>query len=111
MRLLMIVTAALLAAASPALAQGLGPPGVPTYGPFQRPGLSPYLNLLRDNNANNQFGNGGAAANYFLGVLPEQQRRANATEFSQRIGELDERTRPDGPISTGTAPLPNTTRR
>jgi hypothetical protein len=112
MRLLMIVSVAgLLGLASPASAQMVGPPRVPTYGPFTRPGLSPYLNLLRnDNGFNNNFA-GAAAANYYLGTVPEFQRRANAADFSEAIGVLDERTRPDRPITTGTAPQQNTLRR
>src|SRR5258708_2916627 len=113
MRLLMIVSVAgLLGLASPASAQMLGPPRVPTYGPFQRPGLSPYLNLIRNNSNNNSnFFSGAAAANYFLGTVPEFQRRANAAEFSEQIGVLEERTRPEGPIMSGTAPQQNTLRR
>src|SRR3954469_14020477 len=54
----------------------------PLYGPGYRPQLSPYLNLLRG---------GDPAANYYLGTLPEMQRRANAQTFSSEISELDRR--------------------
>jgi hypothetical protein len=54
---------------------GIGSP----YGP---PLLSPYLNLLRG---------GDPAANYFLGVVPEMQRRDYNALFSNAIGQLDRR--------------------
>jgi hypothetical protein len=57
-------------------------PAAPNYGPGYRPQLSPYLNLLRG---------GDPAANYYLGTLPEFQRRANAQQFSSEINELDRR--------------------
>jgi hypothetical protein len=41
------------------------------------------LNLIRG---------GDPAANYYLGTLPEFQRRANAQTFSTEINELDRRT-------------------
>jgi hypothetical protein len=44
--------------------------------------LSPYLNMLRG---------GNPAANYFLGVLPEFQRRQNARVFGAAIQNLDQR--------------------
>ena len=58
------------------------PPSAPNYGPGYRPQLSPYLNLIRG---------GDPAANYYLGTLPEFQRRANAQLFSTEISELDRR--------------------
>ena len=54
---------------------GIGSP----YGP---PLLSPYLNLLRG---------GDPASNYFLGVVPEMQRRDYNVLFSNAIGQLDRR--------------------
>jgi hypothetical protein len=51
--------------------------------PYGTPRLSPYLNLLRG---------GNTAANYFLGVVPEVERRANARLFGTEIGELARRT-------------------
>jgi hypothetical protein len=58
-------------------------PTRPNYGPGYRPQLSPYLNLIRG---------GDPAANYYLGTLPEFQRRQNAQLFSTEISELDRRT-------------------
>jgi hypothetical protein len=61
------------------------PFGRPTWGPGYRPQLSPYLNLLRG---------GDPAANYFLGTVPEQQRRANAQFFRQQLLDLEAKTGP-----------------
>jgi hypothetical protein len=58
------------------------PPSRPNYGPGYRPQLSPYLNLIRG---------GDPAANYYLGTLPEFQRRSNAQLFSSEISDLDRR--------------------
>jgi len=96
-------------AASPATAfaqQGgypYGPPRAPAYGPGYRPGLSPYLNITR--------GGGDPAVNYFLGTIPEFQRRANAQMFSSQIAELE--TRPPAVAGAATDadlfnPLPST---
>src|SRR6516225_5942547 len=80
MRLVPLALAALvLAGAGTARAQFL-PPSRPNYGPGYRPQLSPYLNLLRG---------GDPASNYFLGVIPEQQRRANNQLFRQEISALE----------------------
>src|SRR3954453_72218 len=81
----LISAAALLAAARPASAQFYNPAaaGQPMYGPGYRPGLSPYLNLLRGNDP---------AVNYYLGTIPEFQRRANAQAFSSAILDLEART-------------------
>src|SRR5258708_27378223 len=51
---------------------------------FTRPGpnLSPYLNLLRG---------GNPAANYYLGVIPEVERRNNAAAFRAGIQDLSQR--------------------
>ena len=57
------------------------PYGYPQYGPM-RPQLSPYLNLLRG---------GNPAANYYGGVLPERQRRAQAYQFGSEIQDLERR--------------------
>jgi hypothetical protein len=72
----------LLLAAGSASAQVTVPYGAPAYGPFYQPMLSPWLNLLRG---------GDPAANYFLGVLPEMQRRQNARVFGAAIQTLDQR--------------------
>jgi hypothetical protein len=51
----------------------------PGYPP-PRPQLSPYLNLLRS---------GDPAANYYLGTVPEQQRREQAQQFGSDIRSLE----------------------
>ena len=58
----------------------------PTYRPStqlgpRQPLLSPYLNLLRG---------GDPAANYYLGTIPERQRRQNAALFSSQIESLEQ---------------------
>lgn len=60
---------ALLGIASPAPAQFTQNP--PVVAPYSRPALSPYLNLLRG---------GDPAANYYLGVLTEYDRRFQLTQ-------------------------------
>jgi hypothetical protein len=71
-----------------ALVLGLGVPGLqssanaqprPGYGPGvsrvnRPPTQSPYLNLLRG---------GSPAANYYMGVRPERERRVTAAEVTQ----------------------------
>jgi hypothetical protein len=53
----------------------------PRYGPGYQTQLSPYLNMLRG---------GDAAANYFLGVLPEQQRRQDRNRiYGQMQGMMN----------------------
>jgi hypothetical protein len=54
-----------------------------TYGPFSRPALSPYLNLIRG---------GDPAANYYLGVVPERDRRANTVQFGAQLLDLEARS-------------------
>src|SRR5215211_5103172 len=49
------------------------------FNPLDRPALSPYLNLLRG---------GNPAANYYLGVLPERQRRLDAALYGEAIQDL-----------------------
>ncbi len=49
----------------------------PPVGPGPRPALSPYLNLLRG---------GNPAANYYLGVLPEFDRRNFEARMSAQPG-------------------------
>ena len=51
----------------------------PVIGAYARPGLSPYLNLLRG---------GSPAANYYLGVVPERQRRAAEALLGSSILDL-----------------------
>jgi len=106
MRTLLIVTAALMFA--PAAQAQVGPRRPPVYGPGYRPNLSPYLNLLRG---------GDPSSNYFLGTLPEFQRRSNAATFRQAIADLDAITAPKPeeyeedltPVQSGTRPYVNTT--
>ncbi|HZY85543.1 MAG TPA: hypothetical protein VFE78_11985 [Gemmataceae bacterium] len=73
--------AGVVLAGAPARAQMTFPYSRPNYGPGYSPQLSPYLNFLRG---------GDPAANYFLGTLPEFQRRANAKQFGSAINALDQ---------------------
>lgn len=57
-------------------AQTFGQP----YSPRARPGLSPYLNLLRG---------GNPAANYYMGVVPEVNQRAINRQFGTAIQDLE----------------------
>jgi hypothetical protein len=54
----------------------------PRYGVGYQPPLSPYLNLLRG---------GNQAANYFLGTVPEIERRQNSQLFRSALLELDQK--------------------
>jgi hypothetical protein len=94
---LAVLVAALAACPGTAFAQPggypYGPPRGPAYGPGYRPGLSPYLNITR--------GGGDPAVNYFLGTIPEFQRRANAQLFSSQIADLE--TRPPAVGAGGVA--------
>jgi hypothetical protein len=56
----------------------------PQFGPGYQTMLSPYLNFLRNN----------PAANYFLGVLPEDQRRQYSNQFRGNISNLQILTSP-----------------
>jgi hypothetical protein len=80
----------ILASAAPAQPSSNQQYNLNLYGPglvspynssFTRPGpnLSPYLNLLRG---------GNPAANYYLGVVPEVERRNNAAAFRAGIQDL-----------------------
>ena len=113
MRTLLAATLALALAPCAAQAQfnpNYRPPIIPGsyYNSFsQRPGLSPYLNLLRG---------GSPAANYYLGTRPEQQRRAQAALFNNEIGDLQDRSRVAGEdltaspiVRSGTIPYLNNT--
>ena len=83
----------LLGVSGPAAAQFASPLGgyaprmnlpynpAPAYGPGYQTQLSPYLNFLRG---------GDPAANFYLGVLPEMQRRTNAAQFRGAIGSLQQ---------------------
>jgi hypothetical protein len=69
---------------SPAQGGPFGGGGFGAGNPYGRPQLSPYLNLLRG---------GNPAANYYLGVIPERERRSNAAMFGSAINDLEWRTR------------------
>jgi hypothetical protein len=56
--------------------------GRPYPGPGSQPALSPYLKLLQG---------GSPAVNYYLGVLPEIERRNSEALFGAAIGDLDRR--------------------
>ena len=78
-RLALALPALLLLAPASASAQQYGYPG--SYAnTLNRPQLSPYLNLLRG---------GNVASNYYLGTIPEQQRRANDAIFRAQIRTLE----------------------
>jgi hypothetical protein len=74
-----------LLATQRASAQYRQPAYGPGYGSYGRngPALSPYLNLTRG---------GNPAANYFLGVLPEIDRRATTLQQARELSELERRT-------------------
>jgi hypothetical protein len=72
----------LFASAGEAAAQGTAARR-PNFGPYWRPQLTPYLNLARG---------GNPAVNYFLGTLPEQDRRYNYDFLRGSLQELDSRT-------------------
>jgi len=64
---------------------------IPAQGPGSQPLLSPYLYL-----GNQNFGTTGTttnvanpALNYFLGTIPEQQRRYNAAAVSNEFFQLE----------------------
>ena len=50
--------------------------------PYARPQLSPYLNLLRG---------GSPSANYYLGVIPERDRRRNERALGTAVQDLERR--------------------
>src|SRR5262245_12615133 len=81
---LLTAAALLLLAAPAAFAQQsryANPAG--SYGPYARPALSPYLNMIRG---------GDPAANYYLGVVPERERRALNVQFGSELQDLEQRT-------------------
>ena len=59
------------------------PANRPAYGPT-RPQLSPYLNFFRG---------GNPATNYYLGVVPEFDRRQNQRQFGTALQDLERRPR------------------
>jgi hypothetical protein len=66
MRMRLLLVAALMSVAQTTMAQSVFRANPPVVAPYSRPALSPYLNLLRG---------GDPAANYYLGVLTEYDRR------------------------------------
>ena len=60
-----------------------GPLVRPGLYPAGTPGLSPYLDLTRG---------GNRATNYFLGTIPEIERRRNAAVFGSAILDLERRS-------------------
>jgi hypothetical protein len=60
-----------------------GPLSRPGLYPAGTPGLSPYLDLTRG---------GNRATNYFLGTIPEIERRRNAAVFGSAILDLERRS-------------------
>lgn len=58
-------------------------PGTNRYGGRAR--LSPYLNLIRNNDINVDAG-----INYFLGVVPERERRYDQQLTNQRIRSIEQ---------------------
>jgi hypothetical protein len=58
------------------------PYNAPQYGVGYHPPLSPYLDLLRG---------GNIASNYFLGTIPEIERRQNAQLFQTELFKLDQK--------------------
>jgi hypothetical protein len=87
---------------------GFKPLQPPQWGPGYRTPLSPYLKLTLP---------GDPATNYFLGTIPEFQRRQNAADFRADIEDLytrdrllgEELPRPRPPIPSGTYSLLNNT--
>ena len=63
----------------------------PQVSPYGSGGISPYLNLLRG---------GSPAANYYLGVIPEVERRNNAAQFAAGINDLYRRS--EAPLQEAT---------
>src|SRR5262245_9534605 len=99
-RLLLAAVLLATAAADSAHAQGhtgIGAPRPHTGQPaFNRPRLSPYLNLARS-----QFGgNDLSAVDYYLGTLPEIYRRRDTATLYSDINRLDAR------IDQGLSSLP-----
>src|ERR1700733_13231450 len=66
----------------------------PSYGNYGRsgPALSPWLNLTRG---------GNPAANYFLGVLPEMDYRANKAVVNSTLTDLERRVETPLPTLPG----------
>lgn len=80
MRFLGVSFLIVLGLASPSLAQ----PMVPGGG-YQKPTVSPYINLVRGNS-----GVSNAALNYFGVVRPEQAFRSQATMLQQQLAQTNQ---------------------
>jgi hypothetical protein len=98
---LLLAAVVLLAPAGSVHAQGYTPYRQ-GYGAYSRPLLSPYLNMLRG---------GDPAANYYLGVIPEIDRRTNYARVRNNILNIeqqieDQQAVPGSPALT--APLKST---
>ncbi len=89
MRTLLLLVFVAIAGAGLAHGQQFGQYPVPNWGPGYRGNISPYLNIIRNNNNQNL----NAGINYYLGTRAEQQRRANAQEFRDEIEALPLRDR------------------
>ena len=89
---------ALFLAAGEAPAQSLPPylSNRPNYGVGFRPRLSPYLDLA----------NGGdPAVNYYLGTLPELERRSTQRLYGQAISGLEQQALQPPPVAAADADL------
>jgi hypothetical protein len=77
-----------------------GPIYRPGLYPYGTPGLSPYLDLTRG---------GNRATNYFLGTIPEIERRRNTAVFGAAIQDLERRSVVTEPSADELVPtLPST---
>src|SRR5579872_897722 len=81
-RLVAIAAAVLLLTASQAWAQGMSATR-PNFAPYWRQPLTPYLNLARG---------GSNAINFYLGTIPEQERRSNFNFLSNELQDVETRT-------------------
>jgi hypothetical protein len=87
---LTVLVAALATGAAMAQAPAVSPR--PQVGAGSRPGLSPYLNLIRG---------GNTAANYYLGTRPEIQRRNDSITLRNTLNEIDQQ-RQGNPVPAAT---------
>jgi hypothetical protein len=88
---------------------------IPSQGVGTQPLLNPFLNLGNSNNLNGVGGVGtnNSAIQYFLGTIPEQQRRANAAVINNEFYQLEGAAgvapgRTPDEIDTLLQPLPGT---
>src|SRR5262245_50748793 len=81
-----VLMAAIMFVLAPAVAHAQFAQRSPQFNPYNRPALSPYLDVVRG---------GNPAINYYLGTLPEIDRRYMAAQqqFMQtQIGQLQGQT-------------------